>query len=732
MQLQITNNTLLEHTPTYHNQEKNFIKTFLDILFPILLEGENIEIRLIAPTKKDQNLSPLQFFYSNKNKFIESIETHQIEQKKGYGIYFGVCPRLGTEGNKNAVMCANVLWADLDGKNYSGGKEEALQIIKRYRIKPTIIVDSGHGYHAYWKFKEPQYNLALVENCLIRIADELKSDSSVKDVSRVMRLPGTVNNKDEKNVIPANIIEINADVSYEIAEFQCSTVDAGNVKDKSLDKGKNWIVDSIKNLKEGSRNVEFSKLIGRFKNDGYSSEDTFAILQPHAETCGFPVEELKKEVSGIYRRYQKEIPLKNGQKEVEYSAYFEGLVDIVDYEGKPAFLIKDKEELKIKASFIVGESEFLPPPKETMAWLLPNANEVLRYYSTDSDKQLYEDLLSYHKHMSELPSEEYYDLLVAWEFHTYLLESFQYSPYIYLFAVPERGKSRTGKAMIYVSYRGVHVQSLRDAFIMRLANDHKATLFFDVKDIWRMAQRNGTEDILLCRFERGINVYRVLYPEKGAFKDTKNYNVFGPTIISTNVAVDPILDTRAIQINMPESSKQFEQDVKPEDSLKYKERLVAFRARHLGQSLLYIPKCARDRLGDILRPIHQVIRLVNPDREIDFLNLVSKLDNERKIDRSMSLEAEILTVVLNLESSVQSGILSVEAITEKINLERNDRSKLISNSLGKRLTSMGFRRIRTSDGHAAITYDINIINRLLDKYGINKPSVISESSEGSQ
>ena len=67
----------------------------------------------------------------------------------------------------------------------------------------------------------------------------------------------------------------------------------------------------------------------------------------------------------------------------------------------------------------------------------------------------------------------------------------------------------------------------------------------------------------------------VIYPERGPHKDTVFYDIFGPTLIATNVAVHNILDTRAVQINMPQTDRDFEEDVTPEAALPLKERLAA-------------------------------------------------------------------------------------------------------------------------------------------------------------
>jgi len=247
------------------------------------------------------------------------------------------------------------------------------------------------------------------------------------------------------------------------------------------------------------------------------------------------------------------------QDTVNLAASFEGLVDLVYHDGKVAFLVKEGDKLVIMPEVKRAGAVHLPPPKEQIPWLLPRGPEVLKLYEAQgSEADLYNDLLAYHRGISELPGEGFYDLLVAWDFHTYLLEAVQYSPIICHFAVPERGKSRTGKGMIYVAYRGMHAESLNEAYILRMASHFQASIFFDVMDIWKKAIKRDSEDILLHRFEKGAKVPRVLYPERGAFLDTTYFEIFGPTIIATNEGAHRILDTRAVQVNMPQTGKRFE------------------------------------------------------------------------------------------------------------------------------------------------------------------------------
>lgn len=412
-----------------------------------------------------------------------------------------------------------------------------------------------------------------------------------------------------------------------------------------------------------------------------------------------------------------------------YTAYFDGLIDLVEKDGKPAFLIKEEDNLSVVHSVKKNGLFYIPPPIEQIPWLLPRGEEILKLYeaqssisSEENDKALYDELLDYHKSVSELPADEYYDLIAAWDLHTYLLETVEYSPNICLFAVPERGKSRTGKGMIYVAFHGIHVESLRDAYLLRVSTDLKASLFFDVKDMWRKAEKNGNEDIILHRFERGIRIARVLFPDKGAHKDIVYFSIFGPTIIGTNEGVHKILETRAILINMPDTTKRFEEDVTPLRALPLKEKLVAFRARHYKKILPHIPKPTSGRLGDILKPIVQIIRMVRPERESYFMEFVKRLEYERLVEKADSLEAQILAVVSGLKTSVDKGALPVKDITDRFNEDRSDKHKVTYHRIGRRLSAMGFNKVRTNNGASAIVWDEEKIEKLKGSYGLRETS----------
>jgi hypothetical protein len=83
----------------------------------------------------------------------------------------------------------------------------------------------------------------------------------------------------------------------------------------------------------------------------------------------------------------------------------------------------------------------------------------------------------------------------------------------------------------------------------------------------------------------------------------------------------------------------------PEAALPLKERLTAWRAQHLEKALPNCAKPAAGRLGDILKPLLQIIRLVKPEREP-----VKELERGRLLDKADTLEGKILQVVWSLRA----------------------------------------------------------------------------------
>jgi hypothetical protein len=442
------------------------------------------------------------------------------------------------------------------------------------------------------------------------------------------------------------------------------------------------------------------------------------------EKTGVTKNAIKKDM-GVYCSDSIDTPKESKGKDI-ICAKFTGLVDVVLNDSRgTAFLIKDKNgELNLASKWDNSNSGFYVPPKKAeLPFELPLAENVMECYKNE-DHTLFEDLKTYFKRFSYLPDEQWLVLIMS-VFLSYIQDhdDIHYLPYILFFAVPERGKSKTGKAMTYVCYRGIHVVELREANLFRYARDIGATLFFDIMNLWKKAVDNKVEDILLLRYERGARVSRVLYPEKGAFKDMEHYDVFGSTIFATNEAVDKILDTRCIPINMPNKPGRYE-DPEPDKAQKLKERLTAWRASVFDKPLpeIEIVPELNGRLWDISRPMLQVCRLVYPEG-VQFLEeVLINISAQKKEEKGAYIEGQIVNVLAELSPIKDEGItewnIMTSEVLSKLNEDRPEERKLTAQYLGKKLKAIGINK-RKINGRSELILNRNDFVTLLEQYGID-------------
>lgn len=158
--------------------------------------GESIELRAFPVEGEHRR----QQFFPSWGEMYEQAAEIDLD----YDVYFGVCPRVPNRqghlggGNQN-VARVPVLWLDADAKE-PHTKESRLAQVQEWN--PTTIVDSGHGYHVYWKLSEDVLpNQA--QRFLKALAVQLGCDDT-SDPARILRVPGTRNYKTD----PARYVDV--------------------------------------------------------------------------------------------------------------------------------------------------------------------------------------------------------------------------------------------------------------------------------------------------------------------------------------------------------------------------------------------------------------------------------------------------------------------------------------------------------------------------------------------
>tara|TARA_R110000868_G_C10973188_1_gene771533 strand:+ start:68898 stop:70928 length:2031 start_codon:yes stop_codon:yes gene_type:complete len=107
------------------------------------------------------------------------------------------------------------VFVDMDLKDeIYASKQAFFEVLSAFSIKPSMVVNSGNGVHAYWKMS----NLSREEYVLTQMAllHYFKTDPSVWTVLQLMRVPGSLNTKKIDEFKDVQIIdELSSNATYE-------------------------------------------------------------------------------------------------------------------------------------------------------------------------------------------------------------------------------------------------------------------------------------------------------------------------------------------------------------------------------------------------------------------------------------------------------------------------------------------------------------------------------------
>jgi hypothetical protein len=184
-------------------------------------------------------------------------------EEKGTNVYIGVCPRFGSGGKFDLawqIRRLRAIWIDVDHATVDEVRE---RIALAGLPPPSIVVSSGHGVHVYWLLDEPyriddvgdpppveletvttkrgpqrrkyivekgekvyldtqKYVLRLspkalaAQEILAGIAELIGGDHTI-DVTRLLRMPGSLNRKNQRNgkvPVPCTLVECEASRRY--------------------------------------------------------------------------------------------------------------------------------------------------------------------------------------------------------------------------------------------------------------------------------------------------------------------------------------------------------------------------------------------------------------------------------------------------------------------------------------------------------------------------------------
>ncbi len=180
-----------------------------------------LELRCIHPTSAGKP----QTRWLPVGKAANALNQVKSLNAEGYGVFFVPCPRRERKGSAEYAAVIPALWADIDCNSDPIKRERGLALLTAFDPLPSAIIDSGGGWHPYWFLDAP---FALTDNVarerVAAIAHGLFAaldgdPEYVKSVASIMRLPGLVNTKPERNGALVAVTHFEPERRYLLSAF---------------------------------------------------------------------------------------------------------------------------------------------------------------------------------------------------------------------------------------------------------------------------------------------------------------------------------------------------------------------------------------------------------------------------------------------------------------------------------------------------------------------------------
>ncbi len=212
------------------------IKQFFQKLFVNVPSDYYINLRCLG-----KNQPILTRFYELND--LDNLVNYVDNIKDRYNVYFGVQPRYKKDGTEDGIDKGYCLFLDIDTKEYD---------LSQLRHQPSLIVDSGNGYHCYYILEEPVEDLSKLKQINKTLVHLENADKKSFDNAKILRIPETFNHKDEHNLKTVEVIsesnnQINFNDLYD--ELKDELVEVTNVHEVDLDLTQTSRIRNIKDVK---------------------------------------------------------------------------------------------------------------------------------------------------------------------------------------------------------------------------------------------------------------------------------------------------------------------------------------------------------------------------------------------------------------------------------------------------------------------------------------------------
>ncbi len=312
----MTQNDVVNKTDTFDAPSVGK-RDFLNALYTGSPDNLYLELRCIHPTTGEAR--SLWGRMGSKHELATALKQAETLNREGFGLYFAPCLRKIKQGKAEAAALIPALWVDIDCDGDAHQRNEELQKLRDFDPAPSIILDSGGGWHGYWLLDEPfqlqsEADRQKIAGILRGLFAALGGDPEyVKTVAGIMRLPDSVNTKPERGGVVVTVVESHLKRRYPLETFawlesqphQASfdglkvVTLSGNGHHSLPPRTETYLASGAAN---GSRNTELFAAACQLRDAGYSQSDAEQELIPRHLASGSSEREALATIQSAFSR----------------------------------------------------------------------------------------------------------------------------------------------------------------------------------------------------------------------------------------------------------------------------------------------------------------------------------------------------------------------------------------------------------------------------------------------
>ena len=262
-------------------------------------------------------------------------------QDEGYGIFFSVNGFKDSKRVTENLICINGFYCDHDYPDKVNRTPDTIRQFKNELIQeladpdtgllPTAMVETKNGLHTYWLLEAPIYLKDLNPEQIGRLLPRYREiqeailyrfdgDRNAKDVTRVLRVPETLHQKDPVDPFEIKLTFLNVEQKYKFSEIAqkflakpaadaWATVNSENPLSADIKKAVEKVyprlnrpsymklLDLKAEIPQGNRNKALLIVAHACKESGWSLQQTYDYF---TEFHGLGIHEIRKTIRSAF------------------------------------------------------------------------------------------------------------------------------------------------------------------------------------------------------------------------------------------------------------------------------------------------------------------------------------------------------------------------------------------------------------------------------------------------